>query len=29
MPICKKMHLDNCVQAFDKDDKLVEVAISP
>lgn len=29
MPICKKMHLDSCIKAFDKDDKLVEVAISP
>lgn len=29
IPICKTMHLDDDVLAFDKDDKLVPIAISP
>jgi protein TIF31 len=29
LPICQQLHLDDHVEAFDKDDKTVEVAISP
>lgn len=29
LPICSKLHLDDNVQAFDKDDRLVPVGISP
>ena len=29
VPICQHMHLDEHVEVFDKDDKLVDIAISP